>query len=173
MYKVFYALLLLLFFPALVYATDGIEINTASLGQLDALAGVGPVIAQRIIDARPYASLNDLLRVKGIGEKTLQKIKDQGLAYVTVLSVTEATTPSLPTPAPSKTAPKALPKTEKSAKKTIVTPSAVSLPIKQAVEQNNAQNPKLLFLIVAGIIIISSAIFFIIKFTLSKIHERS
>ena len=58
------------------------EINTASLEQLDEITGVGPVIAQRIIEARPFFSVDDLIRVKGIGEKTLQKIKDQGLAYV-------------------------------------------------------------------------------------------
>ncbi len=61
---------------------DGVEINTATLQQLDGITGVGPAIGQRIIDARPFSSIDDLLRVKGIGEKTLQKIKDQGLAYV-------------------------------------------------------------------------------------------
>lgn len=50
--------------------------------QLDEITGVGPTIAQRIIDARPFSSVDDLLRVKGIGDKTLQKIKDQGLAFV-------------------------------------------------------------------------------------------
>ena len=65
-----------------VLANSTIEINTASLEELDQITSVGPAIAQRIIDARPFSSLDDLLRVKGIGEKTLQKIKDQGLAYV-------------------------------------------------------------------------------------------
>ena len=81
MKKVFIFLVLLLF-SVFVSATDKVEINTASLEQLEEITGVGPVIAQRIIDARPFSSVDDLLRVKGIGEKTLQKIKDQGLAYV-------------------------------------------------------------------------------------------
>jgi competence ComEA-like helix-hairpin-helix protein len=59
-----------------------IDINSASLEELQKIYGVGPVIAKRIIEARPFSSLDDLIKVKGIGEKTLQKIKEQGLACV-------------------------------------------------------------------------------------------
>lgn len=75
-------LFLLLLLPLFVLAANKVELNTASLSQLEELIGVGPITAQKIIDARPFASVDDLLKVKGIGEKTLQKIKDQGIAYV-------------------------------------------------------------------------------------------
>ena len=65
-----------------ISAQEKININTATLEQLEALTGIGPVYAQRIIDSRPFSLVDDLIRVSGIGEKTLQKIKEQGLAYV-------------------------------------------------------------------------------------------
>ena len=70
---------------AQVYADcdDGqININEASLNELDGLTGIGPVKAQAIIDTRPFDSVDDLIYVYGIGEITLQKIKDQDLACV-------------------------------------------------------------------------------------------
>lgn len=81
--KKFIFLFIILFFicPILVVA-EQIDINSAVLSQLDELAGIGPVYAQRIIDARPYLSVDDLLQVKGIGPATLQKIKIQGWACV-------------------------------------------------------------------------------------------
>lgn len=68
--------------PYFVVGQNSININSASLSELENIVSVGPSTAQKIIDARPFSSLDDLLRVKGIGEKTLQKIKDQGLVYV-------------------------------------------------------------------------------------------
>ena len=75
-------LLIFLLIPIFVSAQEIVDINNASLEELQTITGIGSVYSQRIIDARPFSSIDDLLRVNGIGEKTLQKIKDQGLAYV-------------------------------------------------------------------------------------------
>lgn len=59
-----------------------IDINSASLEKLDELYGIGPVKAEAIINSRPFNSVDDLTEVSGIGEITLDKIKEQGLACV-------------------------------------------------------------------------------------------
>jgi competence protein ComEA len=57
-----------------------VNLNTATLAQLDTLPGVGPVLAQRIIDYRSrhggFRSVADLRQVDGIGEDTFTKLKD-------------------------------------------------------------------------------------------------
>jgi len=58
---------------------SGIDPSTASLAVLRTLPGVGPVLAARIIEDRvrngPYRTPDDLRRVKGIGEATLERIR--------------------------------------------------------------------------------------------------
>lgn len=60
---------------------DGaVNVNTADASQLDELPGIGEALAQRIIEERtlngPFRYPEDLLCVKGIGEKTYQKLLD-------------------------------------------------------------------------------------------------
>ncbi|MFA5532627.1 MAG: helix-hairpin-helix domain-containing protein [Candidatus Shapirobacteria bacterium] len=58
-----------------------IRINTATIEELDKLNGVGPAIAQRIIDYRNkvggFKSIEELKLVSGIGDKMFEKIKDE------------------------------------------------------------------------------------------------
>lgn len=58
-----------------------ININTADASELQKLTGIGPGKAKSIIDYRnkngPFKSVDDLLNVSGIGEKTLEKIRDE------------------------------------------------------------------------------------------------
>jgi competence protein ComEA len=55
-----------------------IDVNAAALEELTRLPGIGPTTAKHIIDARsehPFKTLADLDKVKGIGPKTLEKIR--------------------------------------------------------------------------------------------------
>jgi len=55
-----------------------IDVNRASLAELQRLPGIGPALAGKMIEARerdPFRAIEDLRRVKGIGVKTLEAIK--------------------------------------------------------------------------------------------------
>jgi competence protein ComEA len=62
----------------LAILTEPIDINHATLVELQKLPGIGPKMSQRIVDERekrPFALVSDLRRVAGIGPKTLEKLK--------------------------------------------------------------------------------------------------
>lgn len=57
-----------------------LDLNTATAGQLDALPGIGPVLAERIVAWRtehgPFASVDQLREVGGIGERRIESLRD-------------------------------------------------------------------------------------------------
>lgn len=57
--------------------SEVINVNTASSSQLEELPGIGEVTAQKIIDGRPYSTIEDLLTKKVVGNAAFEKIKDK------------------------------------------------------------------------------------------------
>jgi competence protein ComEA len=55
---------------------EPIDLNTASVDEIMQLPGVGTVLAERIVDGRPYADVEDLRGVTGVGDKLFERIKD-------------------------------------------------------------------------------------------------
>jgi len=64
-----------------------LDLNSAEPEQLERLPRVGPVLAARIVAARPYTQVDDLLRVRGIGPVTLAALRPR-------LQVASASLPS-------------------------------------------------------------------------------
>ena len=67
--------------PAKAAAAAIVNINTASVAELDALPGIGAKVAARIIEYRqkngPFKKVEELMNVRGVGEKNFLKLKAQ------------------------------------------------------------------------------------------------
>src|SRR5437867_3740081 len=82
-----FAALLLLASPAPALGAAGddkaprVNVNTATVEDLTSLPGIGPSYAKRIMEYRekngPFKRVEDLLNVQGIGDKTLERIRDK------------------------------------------------------------------------------------------------
>jgi len=79
MKKLYFALVLVLLLATAAFAK--VNINTATVEQLATLDYIGPAKAQAIVDYRTehgkFATVDDLAKVKGIGEKIIEKIKPE------------------------------------------------------------------------------------------------
>lgn len=63
-------------------ASDCVDINKASIDDLQQIIHIGPARAEDIIELRPFKSVDDLTRVKGIGPARIDDIKSEGRACV-------------------------------------------------------------------------------------------
>ncbi|MEK7165677.1 MAG: ComEA family DNA-binding protein [Patescibacteria group bacterium] len=62
-------------------SSTSININSASMSELDELPGVGAVTAQKIVDGRPFESIEDLLTRKIVNQSTFAKLKEKISVY--------------------------------------------------------------------------------------------
>jgi len=78
--KTFLSTIFLLLFTAAIAMAGVLNINTATSSQLETLSGIGLTKAQSIVAYRdahgPFKTVNDLTQVKGIGAKTLERLRD-------------------------------------------------------------------------------------------------
>ena len=62
-------------------STEKVNLNTATAEQLQTLPGIGPAMAKRVLEYRAkigkFTKVEEILNVKGFGEKRFQKIKDR------------------------------------------------------------------------------------------------
>jgi competence protein ComEA len=108
-------LVLLFLFAGNVFAA--VDINTATIEQLETVKGIGPAKAAAIIAERQkglFKSVADLKRVKGFGDKTIKKLESEltvggSAASPATPSTTKSVVPTAAPPAASKPAPKAAP----------------------------------------------------------------
>lgn len=64
-----------------VTVSGTVDINTASEAELDKLSGIGPVTAQKIIEGRPYSSVEELLTKKILNKSVYEKNKDKLVVF--------------------------------------------------------------------------------------------
>lgn len=62
--------------PAPAAVADGVSLNHASVSEIAGVKGISGKLAENIVASRPFASLDEVLKVKGMGEKLLRKVRD-------------------------------------------------------------------------------------------------
>jgi DNA uptake protein ComE-like DNA-binding protein len=78
-----------------------LDLNTADEKTLAAVAVIGPEVARKIVAARPFTTINDLDRIKGLTAEQLEQVR----ATVTVATIHVPTKPGVPTANSSKQSP--------------------------------------------------------------------
>jgi competence protein ComEA len=97
-------------------AAAPVDLNTADQKALESLPGIGPALAKKIMEGRPFKSVDDLSRIKGITKAKIDAVKDKVMvAAAKPLTPTPAPAAAKPAPAPAAPAatPQATPAVEK------------------------------------------------------------
>lgn len=76
------ALMLIVSLSGMGFAADGqMDLNASTAKELQQLPGIGKGLAKRIVDYRtangPFKTVEDLIKVKGVGKKTFAKMQDR------------------------------------------------------------------------------------------------
>ncbi len=118
MKKVLVALVAVLIMAFAGLVSAAVDINSATVKELEAVKGIGPAKAKAIIDYRekngPFKSVDDLKKVKGFGGKTLEKMRPELTVGETPSPTAKPAVPApsaapVPMPKPAPTAPSANP----------------------------------------------------------------
>lgn len=123
-----------------VSASERIDINTAPLEDLMKIIHIGEVRAVELISLRPFSSLDELTKIKGVGEARLKDIKKQGLAWVADENIKPAE--DGPPPAPPASPAEVLPRRDESEPPQILLEGG--LPILPKLPENTSPAPPLL-----------------------------
>ena len=94
-----------------------LDLNTADQKALEDLPGIGPALAKKIIEGRPYKSVDELSRVKGLSKTKMEAFKDKVMVSAPVMGTVKAA----PTPAPVTPPPAAKPNVQQPVTGTIAT----------------------------------------------------
>jgi len=108
-----------------------VDVNSADVKTLETLPGIGPATAQRIIEGRPYKTLTDLGKVKGLSKAKLDAIKDE-------LVFGPATTPVNTTAKKEKAAKPATTSESRAGQQTAAAPAQQSAPKKDQVAPSSS-----------------------------------
>ena len=104
-----------------------VDVNSADVETLQTLPGIGPTLAERIVEGRPYKNADDLAKVKGLSKSKIDAIQDQiKFGHVTTTTKKSTTKSSKKTTTPETTTTEPSTTSKSSSKSTTATESSGS-----------------------------------------------
>jgi competence protein ComEA len=127
-------------------AVAPVDLNMADQKALESLPGIGPALAKKIMEGRPYQSADDLSRIKGMNKSKIDAIKDKvTVAAAKPMKPTPASPAAKPqaTPAPAAAKPEPTPPVKKEAAPSQEAPAATKLAPGEKININTAPKENL------------------------------